>query len=254
MFNGAATYRVGRDLFAVDENGYLILNDGQAYEIQIDSPTRVESFVVYFPRGWSQDVLRNFVTPADRLLDDPSTPPESVHFFEKFSRHDAILSPAITELRRAHQTGLLSDVWVEEKLRGLLARMLRSQRNSFRGVARLSALRGSTRTELWRRTHRARDFIRARACAPLTISDMAGVACLSPFHFMRVFKATFGVTPHVYLSQCRVEQAKFLLQRTELSVTQICLETGFESLGTFSTWFSRCTGKSPRAWRAKKQD
>jgi AraC family transcriptional regulator len=252
MFNGTATYRVGRALFAVDETGYLILNDSQAYEIQIDSPTRVESFVVYFPHGWTQDVLRNFVTPEDKLLDDPATPVELVHFFERFSPHDAILSPAITALRRAHKTGPLSNVLVEERLRGLLARMLHAQRNSFRGVDQVRASRASTRAELWRRLHRARDFIRAQAHTPLSISQMAGAACLSPFHFMRAFKATFRLTPHAYLSQCRVERAKFLLERTELPVTEICLNTGFESLGTFSTWFSRFTGESPRTWRTKR--
>ena len=60
------------------------------------------------------------------------------------------------------------------------------------------------------------------------------------------------MTAHEYISRCRVERAKFLLERTELPVTQICFETGFESLGTFSTWFSRVTGKSPRVWRAEK--
>ena len=69
---------------------------------------------------------------------------------------------------------------------------------------------------------------------------------------MRAFKATFHITPHAYLSQCRVERAKFLLERTELPVTEICFDTGFESLGTFSTCFSRLTGESPRAWRTKK--
>src|SRR4026207_1065040 len=81
MFNGTATYRVGRDWFAVDETGYLILNEGQAYALAIASPTRVESFVVYFPRGWSQDVLRNLVTPDDKLLDEPvADGAASVHF------------------------------------------------------------------------------------------------------------------------------------------------------------------------------
>jgi transcriptional regulator GlxA family with amidase domain len=60
------------------------------------------------------------------------------------------------------------------------------------------------------------------------------------------------MTAHEHISRCRVERAKFLLERTELPVTQICFETGFESLGTFSAWFSRVTGKSPRMWRTEK--
>jgi hypothetical protein len=148
---------------------------------------------VYFPKGWPHDILRNLTTPEDRLLDDPATEDEPVHFFEKFSSHDSILSPAIARLRREHKSGVLSDLLIEERLRGLLARMLSAQRDSFRGVAQVSATRASTRTELWRRLHRAQDFIRAKACTPLRIQEIANAACLSPFHFMRAFKV--GV-PH----------------------------------------------------------
>src|SRR4051812_14458959 len=115
MFNGTATYRVGRAWFGVDETGYLILNEHQAYEIEIDSPTRVESFVVYFPHGWSKDVLRNLVTAENKLLDDPAGDTAPVHFFEKFSPHDTILSPALKDLKRSYRSRPLSDVEIEEK-------------------------------------------------------------------------------------------------------------------------------------------
>jgi AraC family transcriptional regulator len=251
MFNGRAIYRVGRAWFAVDETGYLILNEDQAYEIEIGSPTRVQSFVVYFPKGWSEEVLGSLTRPEDKLLDDPEGPSECVHFFEKVSEHDGTVSPAIADLRREHASGLMTDALMEEKLRGLLARMVRAQRESFGGLRNIGAERASTRAELWRRLHRARDFIRARACGPLSISEMAKAACLSPYHFMRRFKDLFGVTPHGYLTRCRVERATFLLERTDLPVTEICFESGFESPGTFSTWFNRLTGESPRAWRSK---
>jgi AraC family transcriptional regulator len=251
MFNGRAIYRVGRASFAVDETGYLILNEDQAYEIEIGSPTQVQSFVVYFPKGWSEEVLGSLTRPEDKLLDDPETRSECVHFFEKVSDHDATVSPAIADLRKEHAAGTMCDALLEEKLRGLLARMVRAQRESFVGLRNMGAERASTRAELWRRLHRARDFIRARAYGPLSISEMGKAACLSPYHFMRRFKSLFGVTPHRYLTRCRVERATFLLERTDLPVTEICFESGFESPGTFSTWFDRLTGESPRAWRSK---
>jgi AraC family transcriptional regulator len=255
MFNGNAIYRVGRACFSVDETGYLILNERQPYEIHIDSPTRVESFIVYFPSGWSQEVLRAMVTPQDKLLDDPSAPwNEPVHFFERVSHHDQVLSPELARLRAAHKQGRLSNLVMEERLREMLARMLRVQRESFRQINDVNALRVPTRVELWRRLNRVRDFIRVSFANQLTLADMARVACLSPFHFMRAFKGAFGSTPHEFLTACRIERARFLLERTELPVTQICFDVGFESIGTFSSWFRRLTGLSPREWRAKKQD
>jgi AraC-like DNA-binding protein len=250
MFNGSALYHADRAWFSVNETGYLILNDRQPYEIHIASPTRVESFIIYFPRGWAEEVLESSMARPDKLLDEPErNPSRSAHFFERFTPHDQLVSPVLVALRRAHKSGALPAVWLEEKLRYLLARMLQKQDDALRERDALPARRAATREELWRRINRGRDFIHARSDSALTLREIASAACLSPFHFLRVFKAAFGTTPHEYLSACRVERAKFLLERTELPVTEICFAVGFESLGTFSSWFARITGSSPRAWR-----
>ena len=254
MFNGSALYRADRAWFAVDETGYLVLNDQQPYEIHIASPTRVESFIIFFPRGWAEQVFQSLTLPAEELLDEPERKLERpVHLFERFTTHDELVSPALVTLRRAHKNGPLPDMWVEQSLRQFLARMLQTQNDALRESGALPARRASTREELWRRLNRGRDFIHARFESALTLSDIASAACLSPFHFLREFKTVFRLTPHEYLSACRVERAKFLLERTELPVTEICFSIGFESLGSFSSWFSRLTGVSPRAWRGGKK-
>lgn len=259
MFNGTALYRVSRALFAVDETGYLVLNHEQAYEIEIHSPTRLESFIVFFPHPWAAEVLRSLSLSADRLIDNPEgNEIEPVHFFERLTAHDGVVSPALAKLRSAHKRGRLSDLWVEEKLRDLLARVVWSQRSALRQADVLPPSRASNRHELWRRLNRGRDFIRAQAHLPLTLSAIASAASLSPFHFLRSFKALFGETPHQFLVRCRSERACFLLERTELPVTEICFDVGFESLGSFSSWFRAVNGRSPREWRqqaerAKKQ-
>jgi AraC-like DNA-binding protein len=252
MFNGSALYRADRAWFAVNEPGYLILNDQQPYEIHIASPTRVESFIVYFPRGWAEEVLKALTSHPDKLLDEPERHPQrSAHFFERFTPHDELVSPVLATLRHAHKSGPLPQLWLEQKLRDLLARMLQAEDAALGESHALPAQRAPTREELWRRLNRGRDFIHARFDSALTLSEIASAACLSPFHFLRGFKAVFRITPHEYLSACRVERAKFLLERTELPVTEICFAVGFESLGSFSSWFTRTAGSSPRAWRRR---
>jgi AraC-like DNA-binding protein len=254
MFNGRALYRAANAWFSVDEAGYLILNDQQPYEIHIASPTRVESFIVYFPRGWAEEVRNSLSSRPEELLDDPAGDTrDPVHFFERFTPHGPLVSPVLRKLRRAHQSGALPDLWVEQELRALLARMLQAQEVARRESDALPAQRASTREELWRRLSRGRDFIHARFDSALTLSEMASAACLSPFHFLRGFKAVFRMTPHAYVSACRLERTKFLLERTELPVTEICFAVGCESLGSFSSWFHRLTGASPRAWRGKSK-
>src|ERR1051325_8785562 len=71
MFNGSALYRADRAWFTVNEMGYLILNDQQPYEIHIDSPTRVESFITYFPRTWAEQVLASLTLSPEKQLDEP---------------------------------------------------------------------------------------------------------------------------------------------------------------------------------------
>lgn len=254
MFNGTALYRVSRALLAVDETGYLVLNHEQPYEIEINSPTRLESFIVFFPHPWAAEVLRSLSLSADRLIDAPEAhQTESIHFFERLTPHDRVVSPALAKLRSAHKRGPLSDLWVEEKLRDLLARVLQSERRGQREADVLPPSRASNRQELWRRLNRGRDFIRAQAHLPLTLSAIASAASLSPFHFLRSFKALFGQTPHQFFAQSRSERACFLLERTELPVTEICFEVGFESLGAFSSWFRARKGRSPREWRQQAE-
>jgi AraC-like DNA-binding protein len=102
-----------------------------------------------------------------------------------------------------------------------------------------------------RRMLRARDAMDRAYARPLDIPHLAGVAQVSRAHFIRTFRATFGETPHRYLQRRRVERAMFLLRETDRSVTDICFEVGFASLGTFSRTFRGIVGKSPTAYRER---
>ena len=99
------------------------------------------------------------------------------------------------------------------------------------------------------RLERARTLMHARFSEPLDLDAVAREAYLSRFHFAREFRRLFGVTPHQYLTERRVEHAKRMLVQTEKSVTEVCLEVGFSSLGSFSTMFQRRVGRSPNNYR-----
>lgn len=101
-----------------------------------------------------------------------------------------------------------------------------------------------------RRMLRARDAMDRRFAEPLDIDALSRIALVSPAHFIRTFRATFGETPHRYLQRRRVERAMALLRRRDLSVTDVCMTVGFSSLGTFSRTFREIVGISPREYRA----
>src|ERR1044072_5001328 len=89
---------------------------------------------------------------------------------------------------------------------------------------------------------------------PLDVPALARVALMSPGHFSRSFRAAYGETPYSYLMTRRIERAKALLRRGDLSVTEICFEVGCTSLGSFSSRFTEVVGESPSAYQARDHD
>lgn len=102
-----------------------------------------------------------------------------------------------------------------------------------------------------RRMLRARDTMDRAFAEPLDVRAVARVAHVSPAHFSRQFRATFGESPHRYLQRRRVERAMELLRDTGRSVTEICFDVGFSSLGTFSRTFREVVGESPSSYRER---
>jgi AraC-like DNA-binding protein len=98
---------------------------------------------------------------------------------------------------------------------------------------------------------RARDLIRDCFTQPVTLADCAAEAGLSPWHALRAFRAAFGETPKEFLTRLRLEHARHLLTVTDRSVTEVCFEVGFSSLGTFSDLFRRHVGCPPTAYRRR---
>ena len=107
--------------------------------------------------------------------------------------------------------------------------------------------------DLNRRLLRARDAMDRAYAEPLDVGAVAAVAHLSQAHFSRCFRSVFGETPHRYLQRRRVERSMFLLRETDRSVTDVCLDVGFTSLGSFSRTFHEIVGTSPRAYRERER-
>ena len=98
---------------------------------------------------------------------------------------------------------------------------------------------------------RSRDLMDREYALPLDVPAMARAALMSPAHFSRQFRAAYGETPYGYLMTRRIERAKALLRRGDRSVTEVCLEVGCTSLGSFSARFTEVVGESPSAYRAR---
>ncbi len=98
---------------------------------------------------------------------------------------------------------------------------------------------------------RARDILSDLDEDPPSIEAVAREVAISPFHFIRIFEAVFGATPHQFRMQSRLDRAKQLLAAGQHSVTDVCMEVGFSSLGSFSVLFTRRVGATPSAYRRR---
>lgn len=103
--------------------------------------------------------------------------------------------------------------------------------------------------DIYRRLWRARLLIDSSFDRPLNLEAISSEACFSRYHFIRLFKRVFKKTPHQYLTEKRIERAKELLASSRLSVTDVCFEVGFQSLGSFSTLFHKRVGLPPVIYR-----
>lgn len=104
------------------------------------------------------------------------------------------------------------------------------------------------------RLRRTRDTMDRDYARPLDVPALARVALMSPGHYSRSFRAAFGETPYNYLMTRRIERAKALLRRGDLTVTEVCVAVGCTSLGSFSSRFTELVGESPSAYRARSHE
>jgi AraC-like DNA-binding protein len=101
---------------------------------------------------------------------------------------------------------------------------------------------------------RARDLMDREYATTLDVAAVAREALMSPAHFTRSFRAAYGVSSHAYLMSRRIERAKALLRRGDLSVTEVCLAVGCTSLGSFSRRFTSVVGETPSGYRARRHE
>ena len=251
---GRALYDVGQGRYAVEDDRYLILNHSQHYAITVDAPRPVDSFCLFFAAGFAEEVQRSMNLRASGLLDEPEQPVAApLHFYERTYVHDDILSPALRQLRAALAQRQTDYGWLQEQFHLVAERLLQVHRRVDKEIEALPALRAATRQELYRRLHRARDYMHASLHRPLLLEELARVACLSPNHFLRTFRQAFRQTPHQYLTDLRLRKAKELLRRTECPITEVCAAVGFASLGSFSWLFHRRLSVAPETYRRQKR-
>lgn len=230
----------------VDDDNYLIVNDGRSYGSRIASDREVESFSIFFRPGFAQEAEAALQTPAARALDGGEQRAGSPEFHEFLQPHDRYISPVVQFIRHHVRAGFDDPQWYEEQLHFLLVRMLNHRDRQRRRAAELPAMRRTTRDESFRRVMRAVDYIESNFERELSLGQLAAEACLSKFHFLRLFQQVTGVTPYAWMLRKRVLAAGRLIATRALTLDEIALQVGFRSRSSLFRQARRWMACSPR--------
>jgi AraC-like DNA-binding protein len=243
VISGSATWETSAGRYEVMPGSVLLIHENEQYTVTIDALRPVETFCFFFASGFVEDAFRANATSSARLLDTQPVR-EQTRFAERL-HFDA---PLVRELERARER--LGDAQSLDESFYTAATLLGRTRDDLDArAARLPALRASTRQELARRVAIGTSFLHANVDRAVSVAEAAREACLSPFHFHRLFTSFHGITPHRYLTRLRLARARSLLRSSERSVADVALACGFESLGSFTTLFTKTVGISPARFR-----
>jgi AraC-like DNA-binding protein len=249
VVRGEAWYRNPVARYRLDSSVFLILNEGQEYWLDIAAGSKTETLCPFLQPGLVEHVAAAMTTPRESQLDDPARPRETIDFCERLYPNAGPIGARLCRLHAGLRSQGASQPWLEDQMYSLAADLVLLRQGLKAEIAGFPGHRPSTRAELYRRLHRGRDYLESSFHEPLSVADVARVACLSPYHFQRMFQAAFAQSPMRYLQGRRLRAACRLLAETDLDITSVGLQVGFESLGSFSWLFRRKLGKSPRQFR-----
>jgi AraC family transcriptional regulator len=250
VLTGSVTWEMEGRRYVVRETSYLVVNRDQAYSFNIESATPTTTLSAFFQHGFIEEVHRDLTRPDSALLDTPSAAqPGSLVLRPHLEPEPSDVLDALRALHVARSRGSMSRTASEEAFLRIARALFRELPRSDEAGSRLSCMRASTRQELLTRVLRGRDCLLSRMGESVSIADAARAACMSQYHFFRTFHAAFRVTPHQFLTAQRLARARMLLRRGRHTVTDACIESGFQSVGSFSSLFRRHFGVSPKQER-----
>ncbi|MCU0329936.1 MAG: AraC family transcriptional regulator [Candidatus Kapabacteria bacterium] len=250
--HGLQDYRLGGStVHRIDPTSCLVINEGQSYATRFVSDN-VSMYGIAFRPSLARDIVGVSRSTDEALLDRPlvdvreATVPwgDSVQMMD--STMAAIASTAWDLLHMpAPDASTVEHLFVQAAEHAAIASHERQRRSDA-----IKARRAPTRDELLRRVTIGRDYLAANAHRHVTMAEAGRECAMSEYHFIRTFSEAFGESPFVWLTRCRITQAKALLEAGDLTVSEVAYRCGFDSVSSFVRRFRLATGATPGTVRS----
>jgi AraC family transcriptional regulator len=238
---GQALCEVDGQSYKICSSAFLIINPFQRLEYTIDNSEETETANIHFNLGFVQSLYQYFTESDAYLLDniEESRNNKLPLFFNELHYKNSIISKLIEQL-------LLSPnkYQFDEKLSAIGMQLFLNHQESQQKIKSLKSRKPSTKKELYKRISKAKDIIFYSYEQPLSIEEISQNVCVSKYHFTRIFKDIYGISPYQFLKVVRLEKAKELLAK-DYSIQEVADKIGFEEGNSFINAFKAYTNTSP---------
>ena len=251
VFNGNESYTIGKRRVTVFPGNFLILNDGTSYDRAIYSDTLANTFAIYFSPKFLLDFQYGYSLSDRNLLDEPmgkslGTPTtflETIYPCKGDIKYNLL---HLIDHFNGNADELLLDDYIYHAL--LLFYRFYDKEVLYKSSC-LDALNAGTRNELFKRLTLAKDFMLSNYSQDISLDDISQQSCLSSTHLFRTFKQIYNCTPHQYLIQIRLDNARHMLRSTNYTLNEIVGLVGFTCPSTFIKLFKNKFQFTPGTYR-----
>jgi len=254
VLSGNERYRIHNKDLVVYPGNFLVINEGTVFNREIYSDVPANVFSILVSPQFIKEFHRNYTESDKALLDDPfnlncnSIPT----FLETLYPFSGDMMFNLLHLKNHYDSGHHNEMLINEYVYYCLDNFYRLYSQEI--LAKRDKLKVSNKTfriELFKRLNSAKDFMLSNYNQPITIEDVSRHACLSEIHFYRTFKQTYNCSPHQYLMQSRLNNARHMLKTTGYTVSEIVNLIGFDNVSSFIRLFRERFGNTPGSYRSK---
>lgn len=248
VMEGVERYTLNGCYFPVETGKYLLSNGVSEGHVEIEESKYVTGICINIVPELLAEVVASRCRPDTTFTDDSLGQFFSTGLFLE-KQYDAASTHLGTILRRLHNAVLQNEVSREainkELFYTLSEQIIADQTPIFKQLQAIPSIKPATKKDLYRRVWKGKELIDELFCHPLTIETVAKEACMSEYHFFRLFKSIVGQTPHQYMIQKRLQYAYTLLQTQQTSASMAAVESGFSDIYAFSKSFKKHFGYAP---------
>jgi len=246
---GNCNYYVNGTKNQVDQNKIFFVNRGSQLAVRITEKESAPALLFFHSR--LPDLVQHSLNYGEEvLLEKPfDNLPYDFSYLERIHVDENLYQTILSLIELGSSCSSFASLKADIVIRNLFEELLKENQDAYKRSQNIQAIKASTRLEIFKRVSLAKDWMEENYNADITLEDMASLATMNSQHFLRMFRQVYHITPHQYLIALKLKRAKHLLESTQLTINDICLSIGFESVFSFSILFKDRFGLAPSHFR-----